>query len=192
MYQIPQSMRKKIYATYYIGEVNGKDKYSEPIELYVQTEDIKSLVVRGGVGVVNDYDRYILVPIGENTRYINEQSLLWVDVEPNTDLTNMDYKIERKGDAIDGLFTLYCNSLTIDTKSLYYEQDGLIYKVKVDLDSDSLTAIIPFDKYLPITETTKIWLTKPAGAESTTNLIKLIKKEELPKGMKLTFAKVVA
>ena len=75
MYQIPQSMRKKIYATYYIGEVNGKDKYSEPIELYVQTEDIKSLVVRGGFGVVNDYDRYILVPIGENTRYINEQSL---------------------------------------------------------------------------------------------------------------------
>jgi hypothetical protein len=185
-------MRKKIYATYYIGEVNGKDKYSEPIELYVQTEDIKSLVMRGGFGVVNDYDRYILVPIGENTRYINEQSLLWVDVEPNTDFTNMDYKIERKGDAIDGLFTLYCNSLTTDTKSLYYEQDGLIYKVKVDLDSDSLTAIIPFDKYLPITETTKIWLTKPTDAESTTNIIKLIKKEELPKGTKLTFAKVVA
>jgi hypothetical protein len=104
----------------------------------------------------------------------------------------MDYKIERKGDAIDGLFTLYCNSLTTDTKPLYYEQNGLIYKVKVDLDSDSLTAIIPFDKYLPINETTKIWLTKPTDAESTTNLIKLIKKEELPKGTKLTFAKVAA
>lgn len=188
---IPSSLLKPLYVAYALGDDGNKVGYTEPIKIYAQVEDVKSLVLREDVGFVPDYDRLILVPLGEDTQFIDEQSLLWVSVEPNSKHSNMDYKIERVGDVVDNNFILYCNSLTNNTKSLYYKYGSKIYQIKVDFDKDTLTAIVPFNKYLPITKDTKVWLTKPTNEQTTTNLIRLIKDEKLEKSRKLTFEKVI-
>ena len=187
---VQSSLLKPIYVAYALGDIGGKMIYDEPIKVYAQVEDVKSLVLREDVGFVPDYDRLILVPYGQKTQFIDEQSLLWISVEPNATKSNMDYKIERVGDVIDGNFILYCNSLTPNTKSLYYERKGTIYQVKVDFDSTNLVAFLPLNKYLPIDKTSKIWYTKPVNGESTTNLMRLVSKQRLEKSYKLTFAKV--
>ncbi len=187
---IPSSLLKPIYVAYALGDNNGKIVHDEPIKVYAQVEDVKSLVLREDVGFVPDYDRVILVPYGEKTQFIDEQSLLWISVEPNANKSNMDYKIERVGDVIDGNFILYCNSLTPNTKPIYYEKNGTIYQVKLDLDNINLVAVLPLNRYLPIDSTTKIWLTKPTSIESTDNLLKLVSKQRLEKSYKLTFEKV--
>lgn len=187
---IPSVLLKSLYVAYALGNEGDKVAYTEPIKIYAQTEDVRSLVLREEVGIIKDYDRLILVPLGENTQFIDEQSLLWVNVEPNAKRNNMDYKIDRVGDIIDGNFILYCNSLTNNTKSLYYSYGDKIYQAKVDFDKDSLVAIVPSNKYLPINKDTKVWLTKPTSSQSTTNLIKLISKERLQNSNKLTFQKV--
>lgn len=187
---IQTSLLKPIYVAYALGSENDKIGYTEPIQVYAQTEDVKSFVLRENVGIIPDYDRLILVPYGEVSQFIDEQSLLWVDIEPNAKRTNMNYKIERVGDIVDGNIIFYCKSLTINTKSLYYEYGNKIYQVKVDFDKNSLTAIVPFNKYLPINENTKVWFTKPTNSQSTINLIKLYKKERLDKSYRFTFVKV--
>ena len=186
---IPNYLKKPIYIAYAIGSnSNGQVEYDEPFIIYAQTTDVKSLVLREDVGVVPDYDRMILVPYGNLTQFIDEQTLLWVDVEPNAKRTNMDYKVERVGDVIDNNIILYCNSLTTNTKPLYYEFKGKIYQVKVDINN--LVAIVPLNKFLPIKEDTKVWLTKPVSIDSTKNLIRLINKEKSLKSCKLTFEMV--
>ena len=185
---VQSSLLKPIYVAYALGDIGGKMIYDEPKKVYAQVEDVKSLVLREDVGFVPDYDRLILVPYGEKTQFIDEQSLLWISVEPNEPKSNMDYKIERVGDVIDGNFILYCNSLTPNTKSLYYERNGKIFQVKVDLND--LVVMLPLNKYLPINRTTKVWLTKPTEIESTKNLVRLVSKQRLEKSYKLTFAKV--
>ena len=187
---IQSSLLKPIYVAYALGDIGGKVIHDEPIKVYAQVEDVKSLVLREDVGFVPDYDRLILVPYGEKTQFIDEQSLLWISVEPNANKSNMDYKIERVGDVIDGNFILYCNSLTPNTKSLYYERNGTIYQVKIDLDNTNMVAMLPLNKYLPIDATTKIWFTKPSSVKTTTNLVRLVSKQRLEKSYKLTFAKV--
>jgi hypothetical protein len=187
---IPSSLLKPIYVAYALGDNNGKVGHDNPIQIHAQTEDVKSLVLRENVGFVPDYDRLILVPFGEKTQFIDEQSLLWISVEPNANKSNMDYKIERVGDVIDGNFILYCKSLTPNTKSLYYEKNGTIYQVKVDFDSTNLVAFLPLNKYLPIDKSSKIWYNKPTSIETTKTLIRLVSKQRLEKSYKLTFAKV--
>ena len=185
---VQSSLLKPIYVAYALGDIGGKVIHDEPIKVYAQVEDVRSLVLREDVGFVPDYDRLILVPYGQKTQFIDEQSLLWISVEPNENKSNMDYKIERVGDVIDGNFTLYCNSLTPNTKPLYYERNGTIYQVKVDLND--MVAMLPLNKYLPIDSKTKIWFTKPSSVETTTNLVRLVSKQRLEKSYKLTFAKV--
>jgi hypothetical protein len=43
---------------------------------------------------------------------------------------------------------------------------------------------------LPITNKTKFWTTKPSSVDTTTNLIQLVRKDQLEKSYKLTFKKV--
>jgi hypothetical protein len=187
---IPSSLLKPIYVAYALGNSGDKVGHEEPIRIHAQIEDVKSLVLREDVGFVPDYDRLILVPYGEKTQFIDEQSLLWISVEPNENRSNSDYKIERVGDVVDGNFILYCNSLTPNTKPLYYEHKGTIYQIKVDFDSSNLVAILPINKYLPITSSTKIWTTKPINSETTKNLLRLGRKQTIGKSVKLTFERV--
>lgn len=187
---VQSSLLKPIYVAYALGDIGGKVAHDKPIKIYAQVEDVKSLVLREDVGFVPDYDRLILVPYGEKTQFIDEQSLLWISVEPNETKSNMDYKIERVGDVIDGNFILYCNSLTPNTKPLYYEKNNTIYQVKIDFDNSNMVALVPINKYLPIEKNTKIWTTKPTSVETKTNLLRLVSKQRLEKSYKLTFAKV--
>ena len=184
------SLLKPIYVAYCLGDIGGKLIHDEPKKIYAQVEDVKSLVLRENVGYIPDYDRLILVPYGEKTQFIDAQSLLWIDIEPNQSKSNMDYKIERVGDVIDGNFILYCNCLTQSTKPIYYEHKGKIYQVKVDFDSGNLVSFVPLNKYLPIDKDTKVWKTKPTSITTTTNLLRLVSKQRVGKSYKLTFEKV--
>lgn len=190
MATIPSSLLKSLYVSYALGNDGEKVCYTEPIQIYAQTENVEGVVLREEVGLTTTYDRLILVPFGEKTQFIDKQSLLWIDTQPNIKRSNMDYKIEEIGDIVEGNFILYCNSLTNNTKSLYYEYGGKIYQTKVDFEKESLTATIPFNKYLPITKESKIWLTKPINSQTTTNLITLIDKIPFAKSYKLVFQKV--
>ena len=184
------SLLKPIYVSYALGDIDGKVIHDEPHKVYAQIEDVKSLVMREDVGYVPDYDRLITIPYGEKTQFIDEQSLLWISVEPNANKSNMDYKIERVGDVIDGNFILYCNSLTQNTKPLYYEYKGQIYQVKVDFDNGNLVAISPLNKYLPITQDTKVWTTKPVDTNSTKNLLRVVGIRTLTNSVEFKFSKV--
>lgn len=187
---IQSSLLKPIHVAYCLGDIGGKLIHDEPKKVYAQIEDVKSLVFRENVGYILDYDRLIIVPYGEKTQFIDEQSLLWIDTEPNESRSNMDYKIERVGDVIDGNFILYCKSLTQNTKPLYYEYKGKIYQIKVDFDNGNLVSFLPLNKYLPIDTNTKIWKTKPTSITTTTNLMRLVSKQRVGKSYKLTFEKV--
>ena len=180
---------QEIYYAHEIGMRNSKIAYSEPIKLYAQVSNVSSTVRRENIGLLEDYDRYIYLPYFGKARYLNEQALLWVDVEPNDDLSNPDYKIQRLGDVINGCITLYCNATTSNTKPLYYEYEGAIYQVKVSFDSKNLVAIVPYNKFFPIDISTKVWTTKPSNAESTENLLTLITCEPTVQSIKYQFAK---
>lgn len=183
---IPNSIKQPIYVSFVMGIENDKTVYTEPIKIYVQKQDVKSLVTRDDVGIIPDYDRVILVPYGDMSKYINEEALLWVDVEPNGQ--NMDYQIKRVGDVIDGNFTLFCNSLTKNTTPLYYSIDNRIIKTKVDMKD--LVAIVPFNQYLPINKDSKLWLVCPEDINSTVGQIRLVKKTKLKKAYQLVFERL--
>jgi hypothetical protein len=63
-------------------------------------------------------------------------------------------------------------------------------QIKVDFDSSNLVAILPINKYLPITSSTKIWTTKPINSETTKNLLRLGRKQTIGKSVTLTFERV--
>ncbi len=188
-------MQKSLLSTIYISNFIGVDEnnnlnYESPKPIFAQTSDVKSLVVREDVGYVPEYDRLVLVPYGEESQFIDEETRLWIDVEPNELFNNVDYKIDRVGDVIQDVFILYCNAVTQTTKPIYYlnEKTSTVYQMK--LSYNNLVAIVPLNKWIPFNEDSKIWLTKPSSIDSNTNQIRLISKEKLEKSYKLTFAKV--
>lgn len=188
---IPSCLLETIYISFPIGaNLKGELEYCEPIKINAQKNGVTSVVSRETFGIVPQYDRLISVPYGNKSKYINEQTLLWVDTTPNENYSNMDYKIERKGDIVNGEFILFCNSTTENTKSIYYEnRNGKIYQVKLNLQN--MVAIVPSDKWLPITRETKIWLTQPKDNTTTTNLVKVDKIEKLSNCTKFTFKRVI-
>lgn len=188
---IASSLLENIYIAYALGaDANGKMEYAEPIQIKAQIEKKTSTVMRDDAGLYPNYDMLVSIPYNEKTQFIDEQTLLWINVEPNINKSNSDYIIGRVGKIENGNLPLYCNSTTINTKPLYYEYNGKIYQTKVDFDQNTLIALIPFNKYLPIVESTKVWTTKPNNIASTKNLIQLIKKERLDKAYRFIFKSV--
>lgn len=179
-----------IYIAYNLGD-NGNNElqYSNPQKVFAQIGDVSSFLVRENVGSMPDYDRVIIVPCGEKTQYINEQTRVWVERTPNESQNNMDYEIKRLGDIVDNNLPIFLSSLTPNYKPLYYAIDGSILRAKVELDN--LVAQVPFNQYLPINKATKVWLTRPTSLEDKTNLITLTKKEKLKKSYRLFFERVL-
>lgn len=187
---IAKSLLRPIYIAYIIGEGDNNEMvYSRPQEVYAQVGDVSSFIVKGEEGIVKDYDRLIIVPCGEKTQYINEQTRIWVDSIPNESQNNMDYEIKRLGDIADNNIPIYLSSLTQNYKPLYYALNGSILRVKVQLDN--LVAQVPFNQYLPINKATKVWLTRPTSLEDITNLITLTKKEKVNNKYRLYFERVL-
>lgn len=185
---IPNCLLKSIYIAYALGaDTNGKMSYDEPIKIKAQVEDRSSYAERDDVGMYQKYDIQVNVPYNGQAQFIDEQTLLWIDVEPNENRSNNDYIIGRVGKVNNGNLSLYCNSTTANYKSIYYLYNDKVYQMKVDFNSSTLVALVPFNKYFPVTETTKVWTTKPSSIDSTKNLIQLSKKEKFGKVYKYTF-----
>lgn len=186
---IANSLLQPIYIANSLGVSDDILVYGKPEKIFAQVGDIKSLLLREDFGTVPNYDRAILVPMGEKTQYINAETRIWIDNNPNESASNMDYKIERVGKIVDGNLPLYLSSLIPNHRPLYYAFNGSILRVKVDLDN--LVAIVPFNQYLPIGKATKVWLTEPSDINSTKNLVRLIRKDKLSNSYRLSFEKVV-
>lgn len=188
---IPSSLLKKIYIANALGvDEKGKMGYDTPITIDAQVGDKLSYVLRDVYGTILDYDRKIVVPFGGNVKFINEQSVLWIDTVPNAERSNMDYKIERCGDVVNGNLTLYCKSLIGNIGILYYEYKNKIYETKIDFNLDLMSAIIPLNKYLPITTESNIWLNRPENVDDLTNKIKFVKKVNIGNSYRLVFKRV--
>ena len=178
---------KNIYISYYVGiDANEKPVYTEPVQIYAQVGNINSYMLNENIGRFPGYDRVIQVERDEKVEFLREDSLIWVDTIPNSTKTNMDYKIEKIGEPLDTIISLYCSSTTPNTRALYYSIDETnIYQVKVIYKD--LIAIVPKNMYFPIDEESAVWFIKPASILSTNGKIHLIDKEQYGSIYKFTF-----
>lgn len=170
---------KEIYISYYIGKdiSDNKSKYTEPHIIYANVSEPVSYENIDNIGRIPDYDRTLIIDVGENTEFLREDSVLWIDTIPNTDKDNFDYVIARVGDVKYGKVKVYCNAISPNTQFLYYSTDGEnIYQVKVFYDN--LVAIVPKNMYFPITGQSLIWYIKPASVETTNAKINMVSKTE--------------
>lgn len=182
---------RKIYISYYKGLniLTDKATYTEPNEIYANVGENVSRETVEQIGRIPDYDRTLVIEIGEKTEFVREDSLLWIDTVPNETKTNYDYTIARVGDRFGSKVTIYCNSIAPNTQFLYYSTDNEnIYQVKVFYKD--LTAIVPKNMYFPITADTKVWFTKPKSLDSTNSLLKLIDTKTNIKTYSYTFEEV--
>lgn len=170
---------RDIYIAYYQGEniVTKKKSYTEPHIVYASVGEPVSYETIDNIGRIPDYDRTIILDIGEKTEFIREDSILWVDTIPNDNKSNFDYTISRVGDISDGKVKLYCNAVSPSTQFLYYSNDNEnIYQVKVFYND--LIAIVPKNMLFPVDVNTKVWYIKPKNVDDKRALIHFLDKVE--------------
>ena len=182
--------KKQVYVSNYIGlDTNDKPLYTEPIIIYGYISQPQSNVNLINIGMVKQYDRTILLDIGDNTEFINEKSLLWVDVFPNESNNNMDYDIVKLSDKTNRTFTLYIKGLANDNNYLYYANstDDNAIKINLNFDISSKIAITPTNFYFPLTTETKVWYKKPTDVNDTNSRLYYGNKELINNNYKITF-----
>ena len=173
---------REIYVAYSIGESlsNGKVNFTEPHIVYAQVGEPVSFETIESIGRIPDYDRTIVLDVGENTQYISEDSVLWIDSLPNEAKDNYDYVIARLatvGEGPNQKLKLYCNEVAPNTQFIYYSNDGEnIYQLKVFYNA--FTAVVPKNVYFPITQSSLVWYLRPSGIDSARGKIKLVDKIE--------------
>lgn len=168
---------RDIYVSYYIGEdINTKKRsYTEPHIVYASVGEPVSYETIEDIGRIPEYDRVLVIDVGEKTEFIREDSILWIDTTPNDNRSNYDYVIARVGDEKAGKVKLYCNAVAPNTQFLYYTNDDEnIYQVKVFYKD--LIAIVPKNMLFPINADTKVWYIKPKTADEKKARIQFLDK----------------
>lgn len=168
---------RDIYVAYYIGEnIDTKRKdYTEPHIIYASVSEPVSYETIEDIGRIPDYDRTIILDVGEKTEFVREDSVLWVDTIPNDAKTNYDYVIARVGDPAGGKVKLYCKAVAPNTQFLYYTNDDEnIYQVKVFYKD--LIAIVPKNMLFPVNAETKVWYIKPKTIDEKKARIQFVDK----------------
>lgn len=180
---------KEVYISFYIGlDLDDKPVYTEPQKVFAQVGDVTAYILSENIGDIPGYDRILQFEVGDMVEYLREDSLLWIDAIPNKQKTNMDYKIEKLGDVVNGIVQLFCSRTTPNTTPIYYCNDGKnIYQVKIIYKD--YEAIVPRNMYLPIDCSSLVWYLRPANAESTKGRIVVSDIEELEDVYKITFRK---
>ena len=170
---------KEINIYYCIGEniSNGKLNYTKPHAIYANVSEPVSFETIDNIGRIPQYDRTLIISVGEKTEFVREDSVLWIDNFPNANNDNYDYVVARVGDVVNGEVKIYCNAVSPSTQFLYYSNDGEnIYQVKVFFNG--LTAVVPKNMYFPITKDSSVWFLKPASVETVRGKIKFVEKIE--------------
>lgn len=170
---------RDIYIAYYEGEniVTKKKSYTEPHIIYASVSEPVSYETIENIGRIPDYDRTIILDVGEKTEFVREDSVLWVETIPNDKRSNHDYEIARVGDVAGGKVKLYCRAIAPSTQFLYYSNDNEnIYQVKVFYKD--LIAIVPKNMLFPVNAETKVWYMKPKSVEEKQSLIHFLDRVE--------------
>lgn len=154
---------KQIYIAYSLGEMNGKMHYTDIKAIRGNVSNVMGEADFKAYGKTEDYDREILFECNEDTKYIDITTKIWVDVVPNSRYDEADYTIVKVGSIIEDVFAIAIKSKSSDLQIIWYAIDNNIYSAKVLFDFNTLKARIPKNKYLPITEQTKVWYRNPKG-----------------------------
>ena len=173
---------RDIYIAYYEGEniTTNKKSYTEPHIIYASVSEPVSYETIDNIGRIPDYDRTIILDVGEKTEFVREDSVLWVETIPNDNASNYDYTIARVGDITAGKVKLYCRAIAPNTQFLYYSNDDEnIYQVKVFYKD--LVAIVPKNMLFPVNAETKVWFIKPKTTDEKKARIQFIDKVERTK-----------
>lgn len=170
---------REIYIAYCMGEDVDSEKlvYTEPHTIFANVSEPVSFETLDNIGRIPEYDRTLVVEVGEKTEFIREDSILWIDTLPNENKDNYDYVISRVGDVVNGKMKVYCNAVTPSLQVLYYSNDKTnIYQIKVFFNG--LVAVVPKNMYFPVTSNTDVWYLKPDSVETTKGKIKFVDKIE--------------
>lgn len=179
MTRIAKKDERDLYVAYKLG-VNPNDNtiiYSKPILVKGMVIDSNGTMTYEDFGKSFQYDKKVVFEYDKNTRFIDEYSNIWLNKKPLEDGSNANYDVVYKSEIIDGLFTIYINSITNDTSKVYvsYDEENII-AIQLDLDYENLEAIIRNDMYLPIDNNTKIWLQMPKDINDNINRIVYVKR----------------
>ena len=179
MTRIAKKDERDLYVAYKLG-VNPNDNtiiYSKPILVKGMVIDSNGTMTYEDFGKSFQYDKKVVFEYDKNTRFIDEYSNIWLNKKPLEDGSNANYDVVYKSEIIDGLFTIYINSITNDTSKVYvsYDEENII-AIQLDLDYENLEAIIRNDMYLPIDNNTKIWLQMPEDINDNINRIVYVKR----------------
>ena len=174
---------KKDERDLYVAYKMGIDPNSNTI-IYSKPRLVKGMVTDSG-GIINyedfgkslKYDKKVIFEYNKDTRFIDEYSNIWLNNKPLEDGSNANYDIVYKSEVVDGLFTIYINSIVSDTSKLYvsYDDENII-AIQIELDYSNLQAVIRNDMFLPIDNNTKIWLQRPNDINDNSNRIVYIKR----------------
>lgn len=173
---------RPIYISYYIGEnIETKRKdYTEPHTIYANVGEPVSYETIENIGRIPEYDRVLVIEVGDKVEFLREDSILWIDTIPNDNKSNYDYEIARVGDIKNDEIKIYCRAIAPNTQFLYYSNDNEnIYQVKVFYKD--LIAIVPKNMLFPITAETKVWYMKPKSIDEKRARIQFIDKVERAK-----------
>lgn len=171
-------IKTKFYVAYYMGEKsNGTAKYSLPLEVYGFISEPKGIKDNSDYGLNRNYERTILLDVGESTLYINELSILWVSTIPNKNLDNYNYVVSRVDGVRNRVLSINVKETPSNSDFIYYLHNGDIITTKVFFVNDNLFSL-PKNLYFPINEIEKIWLKQPNDKNDENYLIELVKVEE--------------
>lgn len=179
MTRIAKKDERDLYVAYKLG-VNPNDNtiiYSKPRLVKGMVTDSGGIINYEDFGKSLKYDKKVIFEYNKDTRFIDEYSNIWLNNKPLEDGSNANYDIVYKSEVVDGLFTIYINSIVSDTSKLYvsYDDENII-AIQIELDYSNLQAVIRNDMFLPIDNNTKIWLQRPNDINDNSNRIVYIKR----------------
>lgn len=166
-----------VFVAYFIGKKANKNYYTDPKKIYANVVDNNLLITEETVSKIRDFDLTLNIPNGEDVQYIDENCVFWVNISPNAEADNYDFKVNRLGERTVKQVTVYCDSVVPNTVKLYYtNNDKDIYEFKLQYSKSTNKAVVHFNTYIPFNEQSKIWNKKPTSISDTSGRIKYIDK----------------
>ena len=185
---------RPFYVAYLIGNRKGLPVYKQPHKVYGLVSTPSSLSVNQSIGLDFPYQRIITAKKSRDFEFIDEQSVLWIDILPNSETNTSHDFLVRKVTDIDenGEFQIYCERTNYTTVDFWYEIDGLIFQKKIPFNITTNVAVIPKNLYLPIEiDETTCWKFNPKDDVTATNgKLVLEDKEDVWDCYVLTFKEV--
>ena len=163
--------KSTIYIAHLIGyDSNNKPIYTKPIETKAQiSQNIKGEITNSKNGVSENYDLKLTIELNNINRYINEQTVFWV----NTSAVDKDFNFIpiKISEWYRNLKTIHLKSVQINWDSVWcYSKQYGFYEIQCYLDEQNLCLRLPKDSFYNNSITDKIWKYLPNDENETEGL----------------------